>query len=75
MRSYYFDTPGEDEVVLVEAQIIDKYDFLLGVDTAATHTTIDSNALYLSGYDIRACLRVSQLVQNASLGNQSEKHK
>ena len=53
MRTYYFDIPNEEEIVIVEAVIAQKYDFLLGLDTAATHTTIDSNVLYLSGYELK----------------------
>jgi len=53
MRTYYFDIPNEEEIVIVEALIANKYDFLLGLDTAATHTTIDSNVLYLSGYELK----------------------
>ncbi|MCC7224909.1 MAG: hypothetical protein IT273_14375 [Chitinophagales bacterium] len=42
MKTYYFDIPNEEEIVVIEALIANKYDFLLGLDTAATHTTISN---------------------------------
>lgn len=48
-----FDLPTEEDVIIVSARIQDKYVFRLALDTAATHTTIDSNVLYLSGYDLK----------------------
>lgn len=53
MRKYSFDSPDEDSLIIVEAIITQKFEFLLGLDTAATHTTIDSNVLYLSGYELK----------------------
>ena len=53
MRKYQFDIPEEEELILLDAIISNKYSFLLGLDTAATHTTIDSNILYLSGYEVK----------------------
>ena len=37
----------------INAKIEDKYLFRLALDTAATHTTIDSNVLYFSGYELK----------------------
>ena len=28
MRTYYFDSPNEEEIVIIEALIANKYDFL-----------------------------------------------
>ena len=53
MKTYTFDIPDEEEVVIIEALIGDKYEYLLALDTAATHTTLDSNALYLAGYELK----------------------
>ena len=53
MRTYTFDIPNEEEVVILDALIGDIYEYLLALDTAATHTTIDSNALYLAGYELK----------------------
>lgn len=52
MKIFSFDLPS-DEDVIVNATIEDKYKFRLALDTAATHTTIDSNVLYFSGYELR----------------------
>ncbi len=53
MRVYSFDLLKEDDVIIVNAKIEDRYLFRLAIDTAATHTTIDSNVLYFSGYELK----------------------
>jgi predicted aspartyl protease len=53
MKVYQFDKPDEEGVILVNASIEGKFKFRLALDTAATHTTIDSNMLYLSGYELK----------------------
>jgi len=53
MRFFLFDLLTDEDIIIVNASIGDKYKFRLALDTAATHTTIDSNVLYLSGYDLR----------------------
>jgi len=53
MGSFTFDLSTENEVILVNAIIEGKYEFRLALDTAATHTTIDSNVLYFSGYELK----------------------
>jgi predicted aspartyl protease len=44
--------PDEEEVVVLEALINGKNELLLALDTAATHTTIDSNSLHLFGFSL-----------------------
>lgn len=46
MKVFNFDLAGEHDVIIVNASIAKKYKFRLALDTAATHTTIDSNVLY-----------------------------
>ena len=53
MRLYKFDASDENGLITVEAILSNRYYFTLGLDTAATHTTIDSNVLYLSGYELK----------------------
>ena len=53
MNVFHFDIPGEEGVIIVNASIGSKFRFRLAVDTAATHTTIDSNVLYFSGYELK----------------------
>jgi hypothetical protein len=54
MRLTKFKVPEKsDEVILVEAVIGGRYEFELAFDTAATHTTIDSNGLFMSGYQLK----------------------
>src|SRR5580698_9217125 len=53
MSKFTFDLSSEEDVILVNAVIENKYEFRLVLDTAATHTTIDSNVLYFSGYELK----------------------
>ena len=53
MRIFTFDLPTDGDVIIVNASIQGKYKFRLALDTAATHTTIDSNVLYFSGYELK----------------------
>ena len=53
MKVFDFDLPTDEDVILVAASIEGKYKFRLALDTAATHTTIDSNVLYFSGYELK----------------------
>lgn len=53
MKVFLFDLPTDEDVIIVNASIEGKYRFRLAVDTAATHTTIDSNVLYFSGYQLK----------------------
>jgi hypothetical protein len=43
MKIFQFDLPTEEDVIIVNASIEGKFKFRLAIDTAATHTTIDSN--------------------------------
>ena len=56
MKFFLFDLPSDEDIIIVNASIEGKYLLRLALYTAATHTTIDSNVLYLSGYDLRTCL-------------------
>jgi hypothetical protein len=53
MKLFPFDFLTDEEIIIVNASIEDKYKFRLALDTAATHTTIDSNVLYFSGYELK----------------------
>lgn len=53
MKIFSFDLPTDEDVIIVNASIEGKYKFRLALDTAATHTTIDSNVLYFSGYELK----------------------
>ncbi len=53
MKIFPFDLPTDEEVIIVNASIEGKFKFRLALDTAATHTTIDSNVLYFSGYELK----------------------
>ena len=53
MKIFSFDLLTDEDVIIVNASIEGKFTFRLALDTAATHTTIDSNVLYLSGYELK----------------------
>ena len=53
MKLFAFELTTDEDVILVNASIEGKYKFRLALDTAATHTTIDSNVLYFSGYELK----------------------
>ena len=51
--TYKFKREPESGLILVNIEIDNKYELKMILDTGATNTTIDSNALYLSGYALR----------------------
>ena len=53
MKIFPFDLTTDEDVIIVNASIEGKFKFRLALDTAATHTTIDSNVLYFSGYELK----------------------
>lgn len=53
MKIFLFDLRTDEDVIIVNASIEGKFKFRLALDTAATHTTIDSNVLFLSGYELK----------------------
>jgi hypothetical protein len=48
-----FKREPESGLIIVSVEIDTKYELKLVFDTGATNTTIDSNALYLLGYDLK----------------------
>ncbi len=53
MKIFPIDIPTDEDVIILNASIEGKFKFRLALDTAATHTTIDSNVLYFSGYELK----------------------
>jgi predicted aspartyl protease len=51
--TYKFKREPESGLILVNITVDDKYELKMIFDTGATNTTIDSNALYLLGYDLK----------------------
>ena len=51
--NYKFKREPESGLILVNIEIDDKYELKMILDTGATNTTIDSNALYLIGHDLK----------------------
>lgn len=52
-QRFEFEPPFDDEVIIVEATISQRFTFRLALDTAATHTTIDSNMLFMAGFELK----------------------
>ncbi|MFM9947289.1 MAG: retropepsin-like aspartic protease [Saprospiraceae bacterium] len=50
---FYFQRDDEEGLIIVSVTLDNKYELKMALDTGATHTTIDSNALYLSGYALK----------------------
>lgn len=53
MTTFYFEQETDVDVIIVNATIQEKYKLRLALDTAATHSTIDSNVLYFTGYELK----------------------
>ncbi len=51
--TFPFKREPENGLIIVSIEIDDKYELKMVLDTGATNTTIDSNALYLLGYDLK----------------------
>ena len=48
-----FKREPESGLLIINIEIDGKYELKMVLDTGATNTTIDSNALYLLGYDLK----------------------
>jgi predicted aspartyl protease len=53
MHKYKFQRENPEDLIFVKALINNKFELNLAIDTAATHTTLDSNMLYLAGYNLK----------------------
>lgn len=51
--TYPFEKEPETGLIIVSGEIDKRYELKMVLDTGATNTTIDSNALYLLGYDLK----------------------
>lgn len=51
--TFPFKREPENGLLIINIEIDGKYELKMVLDTGATNTTIDSNALYLLGYDLK----------------------
>ena len=51
--TYKFKREPENGLIIINIEIDNKYELKMIVDSGATNTTIDSNALYLLGHDLK----------------------
>ena len=54
--NYKFKREPESGLILVNVEVDSKFELKMILDTGATNTTIDSNALYLLGHDLKDSL-------------------
>jgi predicted aspartyl protease len=59
--THKFKREPETGLIVVNVEIDGKYELKMVLDTGATNTTIDSNALYLLGYDFKDSIGVVQI--------------
>jgi predicted aspartyl protease len=59
--NYIFKRDPESGLKLVNVEIDTKYELKMILDTGATNTTIDSNALYLFGHDLKDSIGVVEI--------------
>ena len=59
--TFKFQREDEEGLMIVSVTLDNKYELKMALDTGATHTTIDSNALYLSGYSLRDNIGVVEI--------------
>lgn len=57
MKKFKFQPPNEEDVIMVDAVIDDFIELKLALDTAATHSTFDSNMLQMLGYEFKDAVR------------------
>ncbi len=51
--TYKFKREPDSGLIVVNIEIDNKYELKMILDTGATNTTIDSNSLYLLGYELK----------------------
>jgi predicted aspartyl protease len=59
--TYFFKRNTEDELIIVTILIDGRHDFKMLLDTGASHTTIDSNALYMIDYNSKDIVGIADI--------------
>ncbi len=59
--TFAFKREPESGLIIVAIEIDNKYELKMVLDTGATNTTIDSNALYLLGYDLKDSIGIVEI--------------
>ncbi|MDR3296658.1 MAG: aspartyl protease family protein [Prevotellaceae bacterium] len=57
---YHFDRDPESGAIIIFLKVDNKYNYMMLLDTGATHTTIDSSALYLDEYNLERSLGTAE---------------
>jgi hypothetical protein len=61
MKNYHFKLVDEDSVIVLIAYIENRFRLRLALDTAASHTTVDSNVLFMLGYELKDAIGESEV--------------
>jgi predicted aspartyl protease len=59
--TYFFKRNTEDELIVVTILIDGRHEFKMLLDTGASHTTIDSNALYMIDYNSKDIVGIADI--------------
>jgi|ERR1035437_748379 predicted aspartyl protease len=59
--TFPFERDPGSGLLIINTEIDGKYELKMVLDTGATHTTINSNALYLLGYDLKDSIGVVEI--------------
>ena len=51
--TFPFKREPESGLIIISIEVDERYELKMVLDTGATNTTIDSNALHLLGYDLK----------------------
>jgi predicted aspartyl protease len=57
---YHFNKTKDEGLIVVTIEIDNKFGLNVLLDTGASHTTIDSNDLYMNGYDLKDKIKKSR---------------
>ena len=58
---YEFEKDSNSGVIFVSLKLENKYTLKMVLDTAASHTTIDTTALYMAGYSVGQATKTSEV--------------
>jgi predicted aspartyl protease len=59
--TYHFERMSDCGLIIVSVTLDGKSKFRMILDTGCSNTTIDSNALYLSGYELKDALEIVEI--------------
>ena len=64
--THRFKRDPEGGVILVTVELDSKHTFKMVLDTAASHTTFDTTALQMAGYDVKSLVLETGVIETAN---------